>query len=94
LYFNQFNVGIYNAETCDLLTRIRNSPPARRVRGRAGNVSGFFPSRKMGVAIQFESSIELGAIYLMEQDESVLEYYDQPVRRVGAYCIPVGNGRS
>lgn len=66
------------ASTCDLLARIRNSPPARRVRGRAGNVSGFFPSRKMGVAIQFESSIELGAIYLMEQDESVLEFYDQP----------------
>jgi putative transposase len=74
-YCRQHNL---NAETCDLLARIRNSPPVRRVRGRAGNVSGFFPSRKMGLAIQFESSIELGAIYLMEQDESVLEFYDQP----------------
>src|SRR5258708_35772999 len=32
----------------------------------------------MGVAIQFESSLELSAIYLMEQDDAVLEFYDQP----------------
>jgi len=32
-----------NAETCDLLARIRNSPPARRVRGRVGNVSALQP---------------------------------------------------
>ncbi len=31
----------------------------------------------MGVAIQFESSLELSAIYLMEQDDAVLEFYDQ-----------------
>jgi len=68
----------HTAEASDLLARIRSSGPARRVQGRAGNVSGFFPSRKMGVAIQFESSVELGAIYLMETDESVLEFYDQP----------------
>lgn len=74
-YCHQQNL---TAETCDLLARLRNSPPVRSVQGRAGNISGFFPSRKMGVGIQFESSIELGAIYLMEQDESVLEYYDQP----------------
>lgn len=66
------------AEARDLLARLRHSPPARRVQGRAGNMSGFFPSRKMGVAIQFESSLELGAIYLMEQDDAVLEFYDQP----------------
>jgi len=30
------------------------------------------------VAIQFESSLELSAIYLMEQDDAVLEFYDQP----------------
>lgn len=68
----------HTAEASDLLARIRSSGPVRRVQGRAGNVSGFFPSRKMGVAIQFESSVELGAIYLMETDESVLEFYDQP----------------
>jgi putative transposase len=49
----------------------------------------------MGVTIQFEShTVELWAIYLMEHDPDVLEFYDQPVRRVGAHCIPVRNGRS
>ncbi len=66
------------AETVDVIARIRFSPPARRTQGRAGNVSGFFPSRKMGVTIQFESQIELGAIYLMEHHTEVVEFYDQP----------------
>ena len=29
-----------------LIRRIRSSEPARRVEGKAGNVSGFYPSRK------------------------------------------------
>ncbi len=67
------------AETVDLIARIRFSPPARRVQGRAGNVCGTYPSRKMGMTIQFEShTVELGAIYLMEHDSEVLEYFDQP----------------
>ena len=66
------------AESVDLIARIRFSPPARRVQGRAGNVSGTFPSHKMGVTIQFESQIELGAIYLMEHNVEVVEFYDQP----------------
>jgi putative transposase len=82
-------------ETEKYLQRIRSSPPARRVRGRTSNVSGRYPSVKMGMSIQFESHrVELWAIYAMERDDNVLEYYDQPVRRVGAYRIPVGNGRS
>jgi hypothetical protein len=49
----------------------------------------------MGRSIQFESRhVELWGIYEMECDDDVLEYYDQPVRRVGAHCIPVRNGRS
>ena len=37
------------------------------------------PHRKMGVTIQFESHrVELAAIYEMEHDAEVLEYYDQP----------------
>jgi len=68
-----------SAETVDLIARIRFSPPARRVQGRSGNVSGTYPSRKMGITIQFESqSLELAASYLMDHDESVLEFYDQP----------------
>lgn len=62
-----------------LIERVRSSPPTRRVGGRAGNVSGRYPSRKMGVTIQFESHRgELASIYELEHDPDVLEYYDQP----------------
>lgn len=68
----------FPAETIDFLSRVRQSDPVRRVQGRAGNVSGFYSSRKMGMTIQFESLVELGAIYLMEHDPHVFAYYDQP----------------
>lgn len=61
------------------IQRIRNSPPSRRVGGGKYNVSGRYSSQKMGVTIQFEShKVELPAIYMMEFDDNVLEYYDQP----------------
>jgi putative transposase len=66
--------------TCDLITRLRAAPPARRVQSRAHNVSGRYPSRNMGATIQFEShTVELWAIYTMEHDPQVLEYLDQPL---------------
>ncbi len=81
--------------TCDLLASLRTSQPVRRVTSRAHNVSGAHLSSKMGVTIQFEShKVELWAILVMDRDPDVLEFFDQPVRRVGAYRIPVGNGRS
>lgn len=62
-----------------LIKQIRSSEPARRVRGGRSNVSGLYPSRKMGVSIQFESHrVELAAIYEMEHDPLTLEFYDQP----------------
>ncbi|WOA63262.1 Mu transposase C-terminal domain-containing protein [Bacillus mycoides] len=65
--------------TQELINKIRTSPPSRKVQSGRGNVSGFYPSRKMGMTIQFEShKVELNAIYKMEYDSSVLEYYDQP----------------
>jgi putative transposase len=82
------------------ITAIRSAPPSRRVQGRANNVSGTYPSQKMGLTIQFEShKVELWAIYLMEQDPNVLEYYDQPScfkiqytnkagRKIGHYHTP------
>lgn len=64
-----------------IITRIRESPPVRKVRGRANNVSGKYPSPKMQRSIQFESQhVELWGIYAMERDDDVLEYYDQPAR--------------
>lgn len=63
-----------------VIDHVRCSEPARRVGGGRRNVSGCYPSRKMGVMIQFESHrVELAGIYEMEHDDSVLEYYDQAV---------------
>ncbi len=65
--------------TQNLIEKIRASDPSRRVGGGRKNVSGRYPSRKMGVTIQFESHrVELPTIYEFEHDESVLEFYDQP----------------
>jgi putative transposase len=58
---------------------IRDSGPARRVGGGRSNVSGRYPSKKMGTTIQFESHrVELAAVYELEHDPDVLEYFDQP----------------
>jgi len=66
-------------ETRSVIDRVRFSEPTRRVGGGRANVSGRYPSRKMGVTIQFESHrVELAGIYEMEHDDSVLEFYDQP----------------
>src|SRR5260370_3397274 len=68
-------------ETEALIAAIRSSPPVRRVSGRANNITGRYPSPKMGVVIQFESEhVELWAIYAMERDDDVLEFYAEPSR--------------
>ena len=80
-----------STETRELVARLRVSPPARRVGSHAHNVSGSYASRKMGCTIQFEShKVELWAIYLMEYDQSVLEYYDQPMVLELRYTSPSG----
>ena len=57
----------------------RSRHPTRRVGGGRQNVHGRYPSRKMGVTIQFESHrVELPFVYELEHDPAVLEYYDQP----------------
>lgn len=62
-----------------MISTIGTATPSRRVQGRAKNVSGVYPSQKMGLTIQFEShTVELWAIYQMEHDAQVLEFYDQP----------------
>ncbi|HEY4051844.1 MAG TPA: hypothetical protein VGM27_33740 [Acidobacteriaceae bacterium] len=75
----------FKRETKELLDRIRSSPPARRVGGGKKRVAGRYPSRKMGVTIQFEShSNELAAVLEYENDPDCLEFYDQPQP-----CIPL-----
>jgi transposase InsO family protein len=66
-------------KTRALIKTIRSSGPSRRVGGGLSNVCGRYPSKKMGVTIQFESHrVELAGIYEMEHDPSVAEYFDQP----------------
>ena len=62
-----------------IIDRIRSSEPARRVGGGKSNMAGRYPSRKMGRTIQFESHrLEFAVALELEDDERVLEYYDQP----------------
>lgn len=78
-------------EAQHLITTIRTSPPSRSVAGRVGNVCVRYPSRKMGFTIQAESHhVELAAIYGMEHDPDVLEYYDQPPPLTLTYPSPQG----
>jgi transposase InsO family protein len=68
-----------SGEARAIVETIRSSPPTRRVRSAAGNVSVRYPSRKMGVTIQAESHrVELAGLYEYEHDQQVLEFYDQP----------------
>src|SRR6266700_1479699 len=77
--------------TRDFLLRLRSSPPVRQVQGRLLNVCGTYASRKMGVSIQFEShTVELWAIYTMEYDREVLEFFDQPYQLELHYQGPSG----
>jgi transposase InsO family protein len=69
-----------SAQAENVIRQIRSSEPARLVRSNRGNVSGRYPSRKMGITIQFESHRnELAAIYDMEHCSTVLEFWDQPM---------------
>lgn len=78
-------------DTRALISHIRSSAPSRRVGGGKSNVSGQYPSRKMGVSIQFESHrVELAGIYEMEHDAGVLEYFDQPPPFKLTYDSPRG----
>jgi hypothetical protein len=64
-----------------LIELIRDSDPSRHVQSGRGNVSGRYPSKKMGRTIQFESHRnELAAIFEYEHDKTVCEFYDQPSR--------------
>lgn len=67
-------------QTLDFINNnIRNAPPARVVGQGNRSLSGKYPSKKMGQYIQWESrTVEGPAVYMMENDPDVLEFYDQP----------------
>jgi transposase InsO family protein len=74
-----------------IVRQIRSSDPSRRVGGGRRNVSGRYPSKKMGITIQFESHrVELARIYELEHDPNVLEYWDQPPSYKLEYKSSVG----
>ena len=74
-----------------VVAHVRCSDPARRVGGGRSNVAGRYPSKKMGRTIQFESHrVELPAIFELEYDDSVLEYYDQAPSIKLDYCSADG----
>jgi len=81
----------FGSKVKNLIQQIRSSEPARHVRSGRGNVSGRYPSRKMGVTIQFESHRnELAAIYEMEHSNAIWEYWDQPPPIKLEYKTPAG----
>jgi putative transposase len=52
--------------TQSAISEVRSRNPTRRVGGGRENVSGRYPSRKMGLTIQFESHrVELPLVYEM-----------------------------
>lgn len=83
----------FNSESRELIDNIRRSQPIRLVRSNGSNVTGQFPSRKMGRTLQFESHrCELPFIQQMEHDEDVLEIWDQPARFNISYVTRSGKG--
>ncbi len=75
-----------------IVSEIRSLEPSRAVRSSRGSVSGRYPSRKMGVTIQFEShKNELAFILELEHDPKVIEYYDQPNPIPLSYLTKAGN---
>jgi putative transposase len=74
-----------------VVRHIRSSPPSRRVGGGRNNVTGQYPSRKMGFNIQFEShTVEFPLVLQLEHDDDVLEYYCQPPPVELEYAGPSG----
>lgn len=81
----------YSAAAAGIIQRIRGSGPSRRVQGGLSNVTGRFPSRKMGFTIQFEShQVELPFVRDYEYSDDVLEYYDQPGKVKLEYSTTTG----
>lgn len=84
-----------SSEAKSFIGKIRSSEPVRRVRSGSHSVSGAFPSRKMGVTIQYEShKNELPYIHELEHDPKVLEFYDQPCRIKLEYLSKTGIKRA
>ena len=60
-WYDQMNL---SRKARSVIDQLRSSEPARHVHGGRRNVSGRYPTRKMGITIQFESHrVELAVVY-------------------------------
>lgn len=60
--------------------------PARKITNSGTRKNtGFFPSAKNGRPVGYESLIEKDYIYLLESDQDVISYYEQPVKILYTY---------
>ncbi len=83
-----------NERAQQVVSRIRESVPSRRVQGGPYNSHGRYPSHKMGFTIQWESSsTERPAVWLYEHNDDVLEFYDQPPKIKLTYTSKNGKKR-
>jgi len=66
----------------EIVTRATAVDPSKASRnvvtGSRDNFTGYFPSRKNGRLIQYESLLEQRMVRLMEADKHIVEYTDQP----------------
>src|SRR5712691_694615 len=75
----------------EIIEGIRSSEPVRSRQSRAGNWTGRYASDKMERTSQFESRTpEFLAAVSYENDEEVIEYYDQPSKIEMRYIAKSG----
>lgn len=69
-----------------------NFDPARKITNRADfkKIVGKFPSLKMGRIVGWESQLERDFLFLLEFDDDVLSFHEQPVEISYAYKMKTG----
>lgn len=64
----------------NIIRQVRDNDPSRRVGGGRSNVAGRYPSEKMVWMTQSESHrVEFPFVVFFENDDAILEFFDQPV---------------
>ncbi len=73
------------------IAAIRSAPPSRLVRSGHTNATERYISRKMNCAIQAESyTVEGARVRLLDNDDDLIEFYDQPPAIWLTYLSPTG----
>jgi putative transposase len=77
-----------------VLEAVMADESGRATRSGAVNLSGLFPSRKCGWTVQWESKVlELAKCWVLEGDQGVLLWVDQPMTLSWFHRPPEGAGR-